>query len=79
MAGGRGLNEFRAEFLGDRRVRTLVDYENAKDVFPTVGIGGGACYFLWDRDNPGPCECVYHRNGASIGPHSRALDEFTGT
>ncbi len=52
MAGGRGLGEFRAEFLSDRRVRTLVDYENAKDVFPTVGIGGGTCYFLWDRDTP---------------------------
>jgi site-specific DNA-methyltransferase (adenine-specific) len=76
MAGGRGLGEFRAEFLGDRRVRTLVDYENAKDVFPTVGIGGGACYFLWDRENPGLCECVYHRNGATIGPYPRALDEF---
>lgn len=76
MAGGRGLGEFRAEFLGDRRVRTLVDYENAKDVFPTVGIGGGICYFLWDRDNPGLCECVYHRNGMSIGPNPRALDEF---
>ena len=76
MAGGRGLGEFRAEFLGDRRVRTLVDYENAKDVFPTVGIGGGICYFLWDRDNPGVCECVYHRNGVTVGPHPRALDEF---
>lgn len=76
MAGGRGLGEFRAEFLGDRRVRTLVDYENAKDVFPTVGIGGGICYFLWDRDNPGLCECVYHRNGMIIGPYPRGLDEF---
>ncbi len=76
MAGGRGLGEFRAEFLGDRRVRTLVDYENAKDVFPTVGIGGGICYFLWDRDNAGLCACVYHRNGMSIGPNTRALDEF---
>jgi Eco57I restriction-modification methylase len=76
MAGGRGLGEFRAEFLGDRRVRTLVDYENAKDVFPTVGIGGGICYFLWDREHPGLCECVYHRNDAIIGPHLRSLDEF---
>lgn len=76
MAGGRGLGEFRAEFLADRRVRTLVDFENAKDIFPTVGIGGGACYFLWDRENPGLCECVYHRSGATIGPHLRALDEF---
>jgi site-specific DNA-methyltransferase (adenine-specific) len=76
MAGGRGLGDFRAEFLADTRVRTLVDYENAKDAFPTVGIGGGICYFLWDRDNPGSCENVYHRNGATIGPHQRSLNEF---
>lgn len=76
MAGGRGLNEFRAEFLGDSHIRALVDYENAKDAFPTVGIGGGICYFLWDRDNPGPCESVYHRNDVSIGPYPRRLDEF---
>lgn len=76
MAGGRGLKEFRAEFLGDSHIRALVDYENAKDVFPTVGIGGGICYFLWDRDNPGLCESVYHRNGVSIGPYPRRLDEF---
>lgn len=76
MAGGRGVGEFRAEFLGDRRVRKLVDYENAKDIFPTVGIGGGACYFLWDRDNVGSCECTFHRNGQTIGPQIRELDEF---
>ncbi|WP_288039366.1 Eco57I restriction-modification methylase domain-containing protein [Acidiphilium sp.] len=76
MAGGRGLGDFRAEFLGDQRIRTLVDYENAKDAFPTVGIGGGICYFLWNRDNPGLCESTYHRNGVTIGPHPRVLDEF---
>ena len=76
MAGGRGLGEFRAQFLGDRRVRNLVDHENAKDVFPTVGIGGGICHFLWDRDNPGLCECTYHRNGAKTGPFPRSLNEF---
>ncbi|MFD4461576.1 Eco57I restriction-modification methylase domain-containing protein [Nocardia sp. NPDC058480] len=76
MAGGRGLSEFRAEFLADDRVRTLVDFENAKDAFPTVGIGGGICYFLWDRDNPGLCECTYHRGGLAIGPYDRKLDEF---
>lgn len=76
MAGGRGLGDFRAEFLGDQRIRTLVDYENAKDAFPTVGIGGGICYFLWNRDNPGLCESTYHRNGVMIGPHQRVLDEF---
>ncbi len=76
MAGGRGLAEFRAEMLADKHIRTLVDYENARDLFPSVGIGGGVCYFLWDRDNPGMCECTLHRNSVTIGPHSRTLDEF---
>lgn len=76
MAGGRGLAEFRAQFLSDRRVRTLADYENARDVFPGVGISGGICYFLWDRDSPGPCQCTFHRNEAVVGPYERDLDEF---
>lgn len=76
MAGGRGLSDFRAEFLQDKRVRKLVDFENAKDVFPTVGIGGGICYFLWDRERPGTCDCTFHRNGMTVGPDARVLDEF---
>ena len=78
MAGGRGpgLADFRRDFLGDRRVRALVDFENAKDAFPTVGIGGGVCYFLWDRDNPGACRSEYRRGATVIGPTDRNLDEF---
>ncbi|MCA6271633.1 MAG: Eco57I restriction-modification methylase domain-containing protein [Phenylobacterium sp.] len=76
MAGGRGLGEFRAGFLADKRLRAMVDHENAKDVFPSVGIGGGICYFLWDRDHNGLCECTFNRNGELIGPHPRTLDEF---
>ncbi len=76
MAGGRGLNDFRAEMLNDVRVRVLVDYENAHDVFPAVGINGGVSYFLWDRDNPGLCRSSFHRNGEQIGPTNRALDEY---
>jgi site-specific DNA-methyltransferase (adenine-specific) len=76
MAGGRGLSEFRAKFLADKRTRNIVDYQNAKDVFPSVGIGGGICYFLWDRDKQGQCECTYNRNGEIIGPYFRPLDEF---
>jgi len=76
MAGGRGLSDFRAQFLRDSHVRTLVDYENAKDVFPSVGIGGGICYFLWNRDSTGACQCTYHRNGVEVGPQQRELNEF---
>lgn len=57
FAGGKGLDEFRESMLSDDRLRSIDDYLSAADVFPGVGLKGGVCYFLWDRDNPGQC-CV---------------------
>lgn len=56
FSGGKGLYDFRYMMLNDTHIRKLVDYENFKDVFPGVDLAGGACYFLWDRDNTGLCE-----------------------
>lgn len=55
-AGGKGLDEFRKEMLEDKHLSNLVDYVNAKDCFPGTSIGGGVCYFLWDKNYTGPCE-----------------------
>ena len=60
FAGGKGLDEFRESMLTDDRIRTIDDYLSASDVFPGVGLKGGVCYFLWDRDNPGPCRVTTH-------------------
>jgi site-specific DNA-methyltransferase (adenine-specific) len=76
MAGGLGLAEFRQTMLSDKRIRDLVDYPNAAEVFPSVGINGGACYFLWDAGHNGPCTVTSVRAGEVNGPTSRRLDEF---
>jgi site-specific DNA-methyltransferase (adenine-specific) len=76
MAGGRGLDDFRAQMLGDKRVRVLVDYPNAGDLFPGVEIQSGVCYFLWSADTPGPCSVTLVRGEERIGPTERQLDEF---
>jgi site-specific DNA-methyltransferase (adenine-specific) len=76
MAGGLGLAEFRQTMLSDTRIRNLVDYPNAAEVFPSVGINGGACYFLWDAAYDGPCSIASVRAGEVVGPTSRRLDEF---
>jgi site-specific DNA-methyltransferase (adenine-specific) len=55
FSGGMGLDEFRESMLTDNRVRSIDDYLTASEVFPGVGLKGGVCYFLWDRDNPGTC------------------------
>lgn len=60
FAGGKGLEDFRESMLTDSRVRAINDYLSASDVFPGVGLKGGVCYFLWDRDHPGLCEVTTH-------------------
>src|SRR4029079_8444494 len=65
FAGGKGLDEFRESMLTDDRLRSIDDYLTASDVFPGVGLKGGVCYFLWDRDNPGTCRVTtYYKDEA---------------
>jgi len=76
MAGGRGLDDFRAQMLRANRIRHLVDYPNASELFPGVEIKGGVCYFLWDRDNVGKCQMTVIRGSEKHGPQARDLGEF---
>ena len=48
--GGRGLDSFREKMLSDNSLSELFDYPKATDLFPTVDIAGGLCYFLWDKN-----------------------------
>lgn len=76
FAGGRGLDDFRREMLADRRVRALVDYPDARDVFAGVDIAGGVSYFLWDSSWDGQCE-VTTVSGGVVGPTlSRHLSDY---
>ena len=61
--------------LTDNRLRLIDDYLSAADVFPGVGLKGGVCYFLWDRDNPGPCQVTTHFKDWPLSTASRPLLE----
>jgi Eco57I restriction-modification methylase len=76
MASGLGLGEFRRTMLADTRIRELVDYPNAAELFPSVGINGGACYFLWDSMHDGDCNVTMVWGGEVVGPIVRSLGEF---
>ena len=75
FAGGKGLDEFRESMLSDDRLRSIDDYLSASDVFPGVGLKGGVCYFLWDRDNPGQCHVTTHFKDWPDSTASRQLLE----
>ena len=77
FAGGKGLDTFRANMLSDKRIRHLVDYPKLYDGFPGVKIRGGVSYFLWNRDEPGPCRVQTMWDGQPLGtPVERYLDAF---
>jgi site-specific DNA-methyltransferase (adenine-specific) len=76
MAGGRGMDEFRKTMLGDRHLRTLVDYPNSAQVFPGVDLKSGVCYFLWDSEHNGDCAVTLIRDRDVTGPTNRRLDEY---
>lgn len=75
FAGGMGLDKFRASMLEDGHISTLVDFPNAKDCFPQSSIGGGVCFFLWDRDNSCLCK-VTNVTGQGTITMERSLNEF---
>jgi site-specific DNA-methyltransferase (adenine-specific) len=75
FAGGKGLDEFRESMLADDRLRSIDDHLSASDVFPGVGLKGGVCYFLWDRDNRGPCQVTTHFKDWPLSTTSRPLLE----
>lgn len=45
-------------------------------MFPGVGLKGGVCYFLWDRDNPGQCGVTTHFKDWPVSTASRPLLEM---
>ncbi|MDP2828038.1 MAG: Eco57I restriction-modification methylase domain-containing protein [Sulfuricellaceae bacterium] len=75
FAGGKGLDDFREAMLADNRVRSIDDYLSAGDVFPGVGLKGGVCYFLWERDNPGLCRVTTRFKDWPVSTATRRLLE----
>ncbi len=68
MAGGKGLDKYRERMLSDKHLRKIVDFPKLYEAFPGVKIRGGVSYFLWDRDNQGPCEVQTIWDGRPTGP-----------
>ena len=75
-AGGMGLDDFRKKILGNKSIKVLVDYPNAKECFPNNSIGGGVCYFLYDKEYSGPCSVTNITNGQET-KHIRFLNEHS--
>ncbi len=74
-AGGKGLDEFRAEMLKDEKLAEIHDFPETSDCFPGINIRGGVCYFLWDKTHKGNCKITNYKNGVASQTIERPLLE----
>jgi len=76
FAGGRGLDEYRAEMLSDKRMRSIVDFPDASEAFPGIQVKGGVSYFLWDNSWNDACEVTTIQGGVQSSPAKRYLGSY---
>lgn len=75
FTGGRNLDEFRERMINDEQIRVIEDYLSASEVFQGVGLKGGVCYFLWQKDSQGPCSVSTHFKNWPVSQSKRMLRE----
>lgn len=65
FSGGRDnlLADFRKGMLTNRSIRKMYAFTDTRDVFPTVEIKGGLCYYLFDEEHTGDCSYTLVQNG----------------
>lgn len=49
FAVGKGVDDFREKILKSTEIKTLHYFKRSKDVFPTVDILGGVCFFHYQK------------------------------
>ncbi|MBR3432807.1 MAG: Eco57I restriction-modification methylase domain-containing protein [Bacteroidaceae bacterium] len=75
FAGGKGLDDFRRNMLNDQHISKMIAYEDARDCFPSNIIGGGICFFLWNKDYSGLCDYTHVFKGEKSN-QLRDISEF---
>ena len=76
LNGGKGLDSFREQMLNTPSIVKFVDFQNAKDCFPTTSISGGVSYFLCKTDNKEFSCSVTNVLATSNNTMKRAMNEF---
>lgn len=71
--GNRGLDVFLESMINDTRIMLLSDFIDSKNVFSSVDIKGGICYFLWNKNHKGKCNYKLYDVSNSVQSATRFL------
>ena len=64
FSGGRGqaLRQFATNLRKSKQIKQIYDFENSKEVFPTVDIKGGVCFLHWSENHKGKTLFYSYKN-----------------
>ena len=63
---GKGMNDFGVNQINDPRLKKLILYHNASEVFPTTEIGDGVSIVIKQQDKKEPGFDYVYKNGTEI-------------
>jgi hypothetical protein len=77
---GKGAKSFRERVIKSHTIRTLQHHVNSKDVFPTVDVQGGVCFFHYKADYNGETQFIMNKNSTmvNLGRFDIILDDPCG-
>ena len=73
MIGGRGLQKFREDFMNDKHIEVMFDFEDSSECFTNQHIDGGICYFRWNKDYEGMVDYSFKDANGNIKRENRYL------
>ena len=77
FSGGRDnlLGDFRKHMLTNSHLAKLFVFPESKEIFPSVEIKAGLCYYLYDASHVGACQYSIVENGIAT-TYERELGDF---
>ena len=73
----RGIpEEWTNTMLKDKQIKIIHDFEDSLELFPNVGVSGGICYFLWEKDYKDGTSFTFHNKFGETSERTGLLDDF---
>ena len=66
FAAGKGVGKFRDKVLNSKKIKKLRYFSKSKEVFPTVDVLGGVCFFHYSKEHFGDTEFIANKSKSQI-------------
>lgn len=76
FAGGfPSLDALRKKMVEENKIKVIYNYFDAQDLFPSVDIKGGICFFLYDESYTGLTKFINIKHNGNVSVANRPLQE----